>query len=330
MSDSEREWREIIDEGRRQNEINELFARESPLPVSLDGGDTPDTGEHTAGNTGNRSARARGWAFTYNNYTEEAVTHLAHHFRVVDDARYVFQEELSSTGTPHLQGYVLFPNARTLGGLKRIDGKIHWAINIDKLASIEYCSRPAKRAVDGRIWCFGLVLPVRPKDPMENKIWRRWQVEIIQRLWAPPDERRIYWYWSDRGGEGKTTLAKHIMMHFNAAYVGGKAADAKYAVMKMDPKPEVIIFNITRSHEEYVSYEGIESIKDGIFFSPKYESGSCIYPIPHVLVFANFPPRQSALSSGRWEGAITQIDDGAFNMIPYADFNPLERRLLHT
>ena len=36
-------------------------------------------------------------------------------------------------------------------------------------------------------------------------------------------------------------------------------------------------------------------------FSPKYESTSKLYNIPHVLVFANWMPDMSRLSIDRWD-----------------------------
>lgn len=53
--------------------------------------------------------------------------------------------------------------------------------------------------------------------------------------------------------------------------------------------------------ENYVSYEAIESVKDGIFFSGKYESGMTIFNQPHIICFANFAPDIGKMSSDRWK-----------------------------
>lgn len=69
--------------------------------------------------------------------------------------------------------------------------------------------------------------------------------------------------------------------------------------------PKVCVFHYTRAVENYVSYEALEAIKDGIFFSTKYESGMVVFDSPHVVVFANFPPDRTQLSADRWR--ITNI-----------------------
>ena len=58
--------------------------------------------------------------------------------------------------------------------------------------------------------------------------------------------------------------------------------------------------DFTRDVEEYVSYQAIEAIKNGIFYNTKYESKMITYNSPHVIIFANFFPDITKLSSDRW------------------------------
>jgi hypothetical protein len=44
----------------------------------------------------------------------------------------------------------------------------------------------------------------------------------------------------------------------------------------------------------------MENVKDGLFFSTKYESGMVRYNPPHVIVFANVPPDVTKMSADRW------------------------------
>lgn len=60
------------------------------------------------------SSRVRGWCFTLNNYTGADVQNL----RGVAATYIVFGKEVGESGTPHLQGFVYFANARSLAGLK--------------------------------------------------------------------------------------------------------------------------------------------------------------------------------------------------------------------
>lgn len=57
-------------------------------------------------------SKSRNWVFTLNNYTDEEVTHLRNEENVPDLYRYICWgfETAPSTGTPHLQGYVVFKN----------------------------------------------------------------------------------------------------------------------------------------------------------------------------------------------------------------------------
>ena len=56
-----------------------------------------------------------------------------------------------------------------------------------------------------------------------------------------------------------------------------------------------------RSKEPYVSYECLETLKDGLWTTAKYEGEVVVRNSPHVVVFANFPPNTAALSMDRWK-----------------------------
>ena len=49
-----------------------------------------------------------------------------------------------------------------------------------------------------------------------------------------------------------------------------------------------------------MSYDAIESIKSGIIFNSKYETGQKMINPPHIIVFSNFLPDVSKLSEDRW------------------------------
>lgn len=89
-------------------------------------------------------------------------------------------------------------------------------------------------------------------------------------------------------------------MNYNAIYVNGKGTDIKAAICEMKEPPDIVIFGYPRSTEDYISYGALEEIKDGIFFSGKYESRMKIFNPPHVYVFANFRPNEDEMSKDRW------------------------------
>ena len=90
----------------------------------------------------------------------------------------------------------------------------------------------------------------------------------------------------------------------NAICVGGKAADAKCIIASVVQKtgecPPIVIIDIPRCNGGFVSYQAIESIKNGIMVSTKYESGMVRFNKPHLLIFANEPPNMEKLSKDRW------------------------------
>lgn len=88
---------------------------------------------------------------------------------------------------------------------------------------------------------------------------------------------------------------------------GGKAEDMKHAVARWREicghYPVMIIVDIARADKPTKdSYKALEALKNGIFFSGKYESGMVnSYGSPHVFVFANFEPEWEYFSQDRWK-----------------------------
>lgn len=254
----------------------------------------PDTGP---GNTGSGpDPRSRHWVFTWNNYPDTADTDILSW----GAEKYIYQPEVGEHGTPHIQGLLSFKNARTLAQLKQKNQGVHWEICRDIKASILYCQKQDTKA--GETKAHGFIIDKPIKDPIQQP--KDWQQKIIDDCKKTPDDRKIHWIYDAEGGKGKTALCKHLCLKYDAIMVGGKANDVKYAIaerIKEKKSVDIVLVNITRSLEQYVSYESIEAVKDGIFFSGKYESGMCIFNSPHLYVFANFLPDLTKLSMDRWD-----------------------------
>lgn len=275
--------------------------------------DTVDTVEHGAGNT---KIRSRGWCFTLNNHTKDDITHLTHIFKAFK-CRYVFQEETGENGTPHLQGMFYFENARSFGSVKALHSKMHLEKMRDLKSSIAYCSKVETRT--GSVFVEGFKIVI-VKDPMEGLDWHVWQQGLKAYLHGEPDNRKIHWYWEATGNVGKTTLCKHLCMTMGALYVSGKADNIKFAIAKMTVKPKIVLFDCPRSMQGYLSYQAIESVKNGIFFSGKYESEMVMFNPPHIICFANYPPAMENLSADRWMiHPIGPIDMMPADIEEYAD-----------
>lgn len=247
--------------------------------------------------------KSRGFIFTYNNPTRTPVE-LIKDLKNFKVKKAVFQlERGEETKTPHYQGYLYFSNARYE---KAVSSALKiWCQAAENDHAVKRYAQKTATKEDGP-WGFGLEgfrMPVEAVKIIENL--RPWQEEIANITEREADERTIHWYWDPVGNMGKTVFSKWLVVMRQAEFVGGKAADAKFCIAKRlqdEEKPplKVVVFGFTRTLENYVSYEAIESIKDGLFFSSKYESGTCCFNSPHVICFANFPPDTSKLSQDRW------------------------------
>ena len=131
----------------------------------------------------------------------------------------------------------------------------------------------------------------------ENEL-RPWQNTLHTRFQNPADDRTILWVYDSGGNTGKTWFAKFLVLHEGAIrFENAKSADIKYAFNG----ERIVLFDFCRSLEGHVNYEVIESIKNGIFLSTKYESQMKVFASPHVCIFANFKPDRTKLSADRWE-----------------------------
>lgn len=240
------------------------------------------------------------WCFTINNYDKADIDNIISISSSIVP-KYIFQEEIGDEGTPHLQGYLSFnTKKRPFSVFKKTN--IHWEKCRNISASIKYCSKEDTKA--GERWIRGIKLP-KPKYIKEIKHMYKYQKKIIKLISGEPDERTLNWFYENKGCSGKTTLQKYIYTHFeNVLIVGGKASDMKHAVVshieKYDEFPKIILANIPRTSMNFISYAGIEEVKDMFFFSGKYEGGQVCGPCPHFIIFSNEEPDYEAVSSDRW------------------------------
>jgi len=237
------------------------------------------------------AVRGRAWSVTWNNYTTDELTQLTQYCRdrCTD---FVLQEETGENGTPHIQAGLYYKNAVSFNAIKKDLPKCHIEIARNWNALKQYCkkddTRTGKRITNA----------IAIKNPLEGLELRPFQKTIMDILSTEPDNRTIHWFWEETGCVGKTTLCKHICLtNENAIFVNGKAADMKCAVAELVKKkqpPKIILLGLPRTTEDYSGslYQGLEELKDGIFFSGKYESGMVMMDPPHVIVFANWPPKK--------------------------------------
>lgn len=240
--------------------------------------------------------RCRNWFFTFFHEKEDQVIDLTLYF---EGAVFQMQEErCEKTGKLHIQGVVFFDNARYFSGLHNDWPTIHWEKCRNKRDAIDYCKK--KETATGKQWSQGMPEVLKPVITEMSD----WQNTLWKDLNEVPDTRKITWIVDTEGNQGKTSFCKHVCMNKKGSlYCGGKAADIKYAVSQMVEKgnsPKICLFDFPRTMENFVSYQAIEEVKNGIFFSGKYEAGMVMFNTPHVICFSNFEPDSRMLSKDRW------------------------------
>lgn len=244
-----------------------------------------------------RCTPSKFWCFTLNNWTQEQLEHLKRVFKESKCA-WIAGFEVGEKGTPHIQGYVEFTKRVRPSEAIKIP-QIHWEMRKGtSVQARDYCIK------DGD-YIGNMIIPPKAIDPMEGLTPYDWQREIIDMTKEfCKDKRHIYWYWEKNGDKGKTTLAKHIVMTDPCTlYVTGKANDIKCAIadwIKEGKFLKTCIFYYTKSNEHFVSYQALEEVKDGLFFSTKFESRMVCYNTPHIIVFANFPPEKDKMGQNRF------------------------------
>lgn len=245
-----------------------------------------------------RVTPAKRWCFTLNNYTSEEMDRLEHLFTTLE-CQWLWGEEVGDEGTPHLQGYVEFPTRKrpieTIG-IKRI----HWEkCKGSARANVEYVTKDGTNIK-------GNMQYNKPLRLIARADFYEWQEELVKKLEVDCEEdREIQWLYDEKGCCGKTCIAKWIHAKLPGVMIaGGKGSDIRHMVAARIEKtglwPKIVIWNIPRTLEQFVSYEAIEQVKDGLFASGKYEGAEVNMNPPHIVVFSNFYPDTAKMSEDRW------------------------------
>lgn len=259
------------------------------------------------GNTTN-SIRARIWSITINNYTDEDVTLWTQLLEGCE--KYIWQYERGNSGTPHIQGHIVFKNPRTLKSLKTSLPRAHIEKVRNIKASEEYCQK--QQSKDGE--CFIKGYDIIPTKSLEERlleieyndvIWRDWQQDVINIIEAPVDKRKVHWYWEATGNVGKSFLAKYLCLKYDCIIATGKTGDIFNQLLNWRNThpdelqlPPILIDN-PRSEFGHINYSALEQLKNGFIYSGKYEGGKVFGLSPHVIVFANSNCDTTQLSRDR-------------------------------
>jgi len=236
--------------------------------------------------------------FTYNNYKEGDIEILETTLRNFEHIKkYVFQKEICpKTGTPHLQGGIWLKQKSRWEEFK-LPFQMWFKKMDNEKATAKYCQKSETSEPGSTPYIFGFPKPLKLITPNKD-----WQIEILELLNTEPDDRLVHWFWSSEGGIGKSAFCKFLAATKNIVFIDeGKKADIMYSIMEANmDECNIVLFDIPRDNGNKISYKSIESIKNGMVFSSKYESGQKLFNSPHVICFANVPPEESKLSHDRW------------------------------
>lgn len=283
------------------------------------------------------SPRAKHWCFTLNNYTPADVDRLTN---LTDIDYLIFGKEVGVSGTPHLQGYVAFRSRKRLTQCTALIGQAHFSITRMIEQSIEYCKKDGdfiergtppkgngqrcdleefKQTVSEGVYDFAelrrlhssvcakyhrfvreYVNDNKPKVCVDLFPLLPWQADLHALLILPPSPREIIFVVDTVGNKGKSWFCRYYCdMHDNAQIIiPGKKADM--ALILNDLK-RVFFLDAPRSKQgEYLQYDFLEEVKNGMVFSPKYESEIKKFKTPHLVVMMNEDPDYAKLSGDRY------------------------------
>lgn len=247
------------------------------------------------GNTKLQISPAIRWCFTLNNYTEEEKEYIDQVCK--ESSRYyIMGFEVGEQGTPHIQGYIEFKSKKRPKSVFNND-RIHWELaKGTKNDNFNYCTKDENYIING--------VKSKPLNIIKNLY--PWQKKIYDMVCEEPDDRTIMWIHEPDGNKGKSALIKYIAHKKNALVKCGKGNDAKNSILEWHNRkgtyPEIILIDLPRSYNsDHLNYPCIEEIKNGCFYSGKYEGGMCLFNSPHVVIMSNEEPDYEQLSKDRWK-----------------------------
>lgn len=249
--------------------------------------------------------------FTLNNYTQEDweifERQKRQFFRLV-----VGCEIAPTTGTPHLQGYCEFKKKgkqnkgeRPIAFFKKLLGHNRTNFLKDRVKgnvwqNSNYCKKEGRRLISYNI---PRELQIYTRDDLQEK-----HTLIVDKFIEFEDAkfgRKIHWFWEPKGGWGKSLCCSYMVDQMGATVISGKRTDMFCGLVKLIEQtgecPPIILVDIPRSSHGYIDYSGLEAIKNGMFFSPKYESGMVRFNRPWIICWGNEEPLYDLMSLDRWE-----------------------------
>lgn len=241
-------------------------------------------------------SRSRNFCFTRNNYVDTSVEDT------IDCKYIIYGQEVGESGTPHLQGFITFSNARSLKAVQRLLKGCHVEPARTVHQAIEYCKKDGKFTERGdppltqqqkgekekRRWQEILTaaqegrdddIPADIRFKYDNNI-RRIRNDYLRNQTYSDTETKMLWYWGS-SGTGKSRKAR---------------TDHPDAYLKMCNKwwdgyanhDTVIIEDFDKKHDVLVHHLKIWA--DRYPFPVEVKGGSYVIRPKLIIVTSNYHP----------------------------------------
>jgi len=255
--------------------------------------------------------QSKRWCFKWNNYPKNWSEQIEQILPKME--KWVFSQEVGESGTPHIQGFL--ESKVKLRPMGLLPNEVHWerAKGNDD-SQIAYCTKDPQGPVHHSFNMVAekTVVLLRVSDMYA------WQKQIFNLLTKTiANDRDINWIWETEGKFGKSVLCKLLCAEYGALITSGKVAEMKNQIVKYHKNhgrwPAIVLFDVPRTSMRYLSYPGVEEIKNGCFASTKYRCDVVTMPCPHVIIFANSEPEYSTMSPDRW--IVRELNEKDKNMV---------------
>ncbi len=151
-------------------------------------------------------------------------------------------------------------------------------------------------------WCTTYVMDNTPPQQIELFPLHPWQQELYAQLQRPADPRKIIFVVDYAGNHGKSWFARYyLFLHPDDTQIiqPGKRNDMAFV---LESTTRVLFMDAPRAKQgEYLQYDFIEQVKDGMVSSYKYTCVNKMFPHKvHVVVLMNQDPDMTKLSADRY------------------------------
>lgn len=215
--------------------------------------------------------------------------------------------EVGTHANWHYQGYLKTDTKRRPRTIGAALGQFFPGIQVDACSTAgqealrEYCMKKDESYRAGP-WADKPIEAVYTGEDLKVELWS-WQKDLLEEFKQNPDSRKVVWIYDDEGGIGKSWFAKYVEFHnIGETLSFDTAANLQYQVVKAGAR-RVYVFDLPRTKSKAFKieevYSALESIKNGLVKSNKYDGGKLIMTRPHVVIFSNYLPGDGYLSKGR-------------------------------